>query len=413
VPARTLAVLGARDSGSRELAARLTAPAAREGVRVLVDARPEHAPDCALVTVDAVCPIRPDDVAVLAGVASRVPVLVVLTGAAGRDGLERTLDVTVRRLRAAGVPAPVHVLASETPAAEPVEVPTTDVAGLLAATRPGTLPPLAVPTTPAPSVAAPAVAAPAADPGAVPDWLAARRTEVIAGRSAALRQDVQALRLELVQDLHRGLRDLGARAREEIGAAPVRALPGVVTGLAGDADAAAAQAVDRADRLTESLVTRHLGTEPRQTPRVDAPRSGLALSDAPRHRGEELLMLAMGAAGGTGVGRMLLSPLAEIPGLAAAVLPLALVAGVLIGGAGVAVRRTQARRAHMIAVATDRLAGLRAETEQALGARVLEAEAQVTDGFAHDPGPRVADLERRLRRLRTTADRPRHGGTTG
>ena len=116
-------------------------------------------------------------------------------------------------------------------------------------------------------------------------------------------------------------------------------------------------------------------------------------------------MLVMGAAGGTGVGRMVLTPLADVPGIAPVLLPLAIIAGLALGWTTVEVRRTQTLRAHMIAVTTDQLAGLRAETEQALGARVLAAESVITDGFAHDPGPRVADLERRLRRLRLSADR--------
>ncbi|MFD2392589.1 hypothetical protein ACFSSF_00625 [Dietzia aerolata] len=138
-------------------------------------------------------------------------------------------------------------------------------------------------------------------------------------------------------------------------------------------------------------------------PRVPAPSSGLAPSRPPRNTGEELLVMIMGAAGGTGVGRMLLSPLAEVPGLAVLIIPLALLCGLALGWITVAVRRTQSLRTHTVAAVGDRLAALRGEAEQALGARILAAEAIITDGFAHDPGPRVADLERRIRRLRATA----------
>lgn len=116
--------------------------------------------------------------------------------------------------------------------------------------------------------------------------------------------------------------------------------------------------------------------------------------------------MVMGAAGGTGVGRMLLSPLAEIPGVSAVVIPLALVCGLVLGGITATVRRTQALRTHTIAAVADRLAALRAEAEQSLGSRILVAEAAVTDGFAHDPGPRVADLERRIRAARAGQNAP-------
>ena len=108
----------------------------------------------------------------------------------------------------------------------------------------------------------------------------------------------------------------------------------------------------------------------------------------------------MGAAGGTGVGRMLLSPLAEVPGVAAVVIPFALLCGLALGWTTVSVRRTQTLRTHTVAVVTERLGALRAEVEQSLGARILAAESTITDGFVHDPGPRVGDLERRIRRNR-------------
>ena len=113
-----------------------------------------------------------------------------------------------------------------------------------------------------------------------------------------------------------------------------------------------------------------------------------------------------GAAGGTGVGRMLLAPLAEVPGAAAVVIPLALLCGLALGWITVTVRRTQALRTHSVAAVGDRLAALRAEAEQSLGSRILASEATITDGFAHDPGPRVADLERRIRRLRGAGSTP-------
>ena len=397
-PRQTLAVLGPRDSAVPAVAEALTAAAgsARGGrhrdLRVLVDAGPGDRPDAAVLVVDAVCPIRPDDLEVARGVAARIPLAVAL---AGRDGsvspeaLAETVDVTTRRLADAGVSAPVRVVGDDDPTAPAALLAILDAAVTATGSRP--------PSTP---VTAPAGATPSGSATATVDWLLARRTEAITSRSQSLRQDVQALRMEVVQDLHRSLRDLAGRAREELAAAPRSRVEGLVRALASDADAAVAGTISRAHRRADSLVARHLGVAAPATPRIPAPTGGITPGRPPRNPGEEALVMMMGAAGGTGVGRMLLSPLAEIPGVAAVVIPLALLCGVALGWTTVAVRRTQALRTHTVAVVTERLAALRAEVEQSLGARILAAESTVTDGFAHDPGPRVGDLERRIRRAR-------------
>lgn len=405
-PARdlTIAVLGARDSAAPAVAEALTAaagPVAGAGsrIRVLVDAAPEDRPDAAVLVVDAVCPVRPDDVEVARGVAARLPMAVALAGRADQytaEGVAETVDVTTRRLADAGVTAPVHVIDDAHPGA-----PAAVLGALVSAVRR----PSSARPTPGPTPGA----TPGAGPGtavATVDWLLARRTEAITTRSQALRQDVQALRMQVVQDLHRSVRDLGGRAREELAAAPRARVDALVHRLASDADLAVAGTITRADRSSDALVARHLGAAAPVGPRIPPPTSGIAPGRPPRNTGEELLVMVMGAAGGTGVGRMLLSPLAEIPGVSAVVIPLALVCGLVLGGITVTVRRTQALRTHTIAAVADRLAALRAEAEQSLGSRILVAEAAVTDGFAHDPGPRVADLERRIRAARAGQNAP-------
>lgn len=390
--APTVAVLGPRDSAVPTVAQALRDAAGDrpDRVSVVVDAGPGDRPDTVVLVVDAVCPIRPDDLEIARGVAARVPMVVVLAGrvaSCATDALAETVDMTTRRLARAGVGVPVLVCDERSPGsasalletalrAEPVPPPADVGAG--------------TPATPV---------RPAAD---TVDWLLARRTEAITSRSQSLRQDVQALRIEVVQDLHRSLRDLGTRAREELGAAPRPRVTAIVREVSDDVDAAVTGAIARADRRVDALVARHLGPAAPATPRIPAPTGGITPGRPPRNRGEEALMLTMGAAGGTGVGRMLLSPLAEVPGLAALVIPLALLCGLALGWTTVFVRRTQSLRSHSIAVVSDRLAGLRSEVEQSLGSRILAAESTITDGFVHDPGPRVADLERRIRRLRQT-----------
>ena len=402
----TIAVLGAKGSAAPAVAEALAEAAGSTGegrvrVRVLVDAGPEDRPDAAVLVVDAVCPVRPDDVEVARGVASRVPMAVALAGRADTctaAQLSETVDVTTRRLAESGVRVPVHLVDGDLPGA-----PAALLTALLSS----------LDSSPDSARGAPGVAATAGgpvpvgpDPGvATVDWLLARRTEAITARSQALRQDVQALRMEVVQDLHRSLRDLGGRAREELAAAPRARVDPLVHGLAADADAAVDGTIARADRRADALVTRHLGVTAPLGPRIPAPTSGIVPGRPPRNVGEELLVMVMGAAGGTGVGRMVLSPLAELPGAAMFIIPLALVCGLVLGWTTVVVRRTQTLRTHTVAAVNERLATLRAEAEQSLGARILAAESTITDGFAHDPGPRVADLERRIRLWRS-------GGTT-
>lgn len=398
----TIAVLGAKDSAAPAVAEALSAAADRVGtagarIRVRVDAAPDDRPDAAVLVVDAVCPVRPDDVEVARGVAARLPMAVAVAGRAARctaEELSETVDVTTDRLARAGVTAPVHLLDERRPGA-PADL----LTGLLTATH-DAAPRSAVPGRPtAPGNTAPGTTAP--DPAtATVDWLLARRTEAITTRSQALRQDVQALRMEAVQDLHRSVRELGGRAREELAAAPRSRVDTLVERLAADADAAVAGAVSRADRRADALVTRHLGTAAPASPRIPPPTIDLRPGRPPRNTGEELLVMVTGVAGGTGVGRMLLSPLAATPGLAGVIIPLAVLCGLALGWVTVTVRRTQALRTHTVAAVADRLAALRTEAEQSLGSRILAAEATVTDGFVHDPGPRVADLERRIRTAR-------------
>lgn len=400
-PPQTLAVLGPRDSAVPAVAEALIAAAgsARGGrhrdLRVLVDAGPDDRPDAAVLVVDAVCPIRPDDLEVARGVVARIPLAVALAGRAGSctpEALSETVDVTTRRLADAGVSAPVRVVGSDDPTAPAALLAILDTAA------PTTSPSMS--PTGSRGATALTTATATATTTATVDWLLARRTEAITARSHSLRQDVQALRMEAVQDLHRSMRDLGSRAREELAAAPRSRVDGLVRSLARDADVAVAGAVSRAHRRADSLVARHLGVAAPATPRIPAPTGGITPGRPPRNLSEEALVMMMGAAGGTGVGRMLLSPLAQIPGLATAVIPLALLCGVALGWTTVSVRRNQALRTHTVAVVTERLGALRAEVEQSLGARILAAESSITDGFAHDPGPRVSDLERRIRRLR-------------
>ena len=403
-----VAVLGPRDSAAPTVAAALTAAAGPgPDVRFLVDARPGDAPMAAVLVVDAVCPVRPDDVEVARGVAARLPLVVALAGRVGScapEAVAEAVDVTSRRLSAAGVAAAVLVLddGSSTAAARLLSAVHTAIAEGTGCPAPASAGRPGGGAVRASDSAAGAAGATGTDAAAgTVDWLLARRTEAITARSQSLRQDVQALRIEVVQDLHRAVRDLGGRAREKIGAAPRRRVAELVREISDDADAAVAGTLARSDQRADALIARHLGAGAPATPRIPPPTVAVRPGPPPRHRGEEMLVLLMGAAGGTGLGRMLLAPLADVPGLSVALVPLALLCGLALGWTTVAVRRTQTLRAHMIAAVTDRLAGLRSEVEQSLGSRVLAAEATVTDGFAHDPGPRITDLDRRIRRLRT------------
>lgn len=401
-----LGVAGARDSGAGALEAHL---AQVPGCRIAAPDGSGGRPDAVVVAVDALCPVRPDDVAVAARLAAQVPVAVVLTGTADAGPWWRHRAQTDSRLAAAGLaPALAWTEAQEAGngegpegaeghrCAELVERIRRRAARAGSGTGAGT----ATGGTDGRHTGPGTVEA--GDAGAELDWLGLKRTEAITHRSATLRRHTQSARLEVGAEVARRLRPIAADGKSELLSARRRELPGLVQELAARADAAAGELVDLARSRAATLRRRHLlegGSPPRPAP----PRLHLEFGHPPRHRGEEIVLVGMGAAAGTGVGRLAATPLSGNPALLAVILSASLVAGCLLGLGSVRARRTAALRQHLIGALGEQCASLRAELELVATAILLDAESAISDAFAHDPGPRVLELDRRIRRRRSTA----------
>ncbi|NLU83708.1 hypothetical protein [Rhodococcus sp. HNM0569] len=231
------------------------------------------------------------------------------------------------------------------------------------------------------------------------------RRGLVAGRgtgrsehATALRSRVQIAKVRLLHDVGARARTLAATARAEIDGADRAELAGfpkrwneLVRDATVDVDAAA----------TAGLA--ELG--------VTAAGSGRPPTEAeppePRHRGvEDKLTIAVGASAGFGLGRLAVSPLSLVPVLDLATMPVALALGASAAWWISRARGHLADRAHLRQWVGDSSAHARSEWEQAVLARLLEAEAtlagRVTNAAreqASSVSARVAEIDAELRRL--------------
>lgn len=107
----------------------------------------------------------------------------------------------------------------------------------------------------------------------------------------------------------------------------------------------------------------------------------------------------MGAAGGIGLGRLVAALFPDSTWVFVGTLAVSLVAGSALGVLSVRTRRTAGLRAHITGLTAEAFAALRTEIDHAVAELLLSAEGAITDAFAHDPGPRVRDIERRIHSL--------------
>lgn len=409
-----VAVLGARDSGAAELAAELrehtaasvvenlgTAPADGPGS---ADAAPRV--DIALVAVDLICPIRPDDLDAIILLARRFPVAVVLVRAERYQDFARTADTIAGQLHRHDIPAPLlHQPGEGLPTsanAGHARLDTVHGAGLLTAARErgrrggrGTSD-----VIPGGSAAPAATAAGGRDPRATLDWLQRARTEAVTARSAVLRQQSQSARIALQTLVSRQIRELSVDAKASLAAAKRRDLESEVAAIDTESAELSRRVSAAVGAEAAGLRRRHLGSASPLAGAAVPVQVSLRFSRPPIHRGEELVFLLMGSAGGAGLGRLLAMPFGGSWAALAVIIPLALAAGAVLGSFGVRARRVAALRSHLIGSAAEHFAALRAEIELAVSEHFVQAEAAITDAFAHDTGPRVRDLEKRIATLR-------------
>jgi hypothetical protein len=122
-------------------------------------------------------------------------------------------------------------------------------------------------------------------------------------------------------------------------------------------------------------------------------------------------MIALGASAGVGLGRLLVSPLALVPALDFASVPVTLLLGAGAAGWVVRARGQVADRTHVRQWVSDALVNVKAQLEQRVATALVESETALADRVVRastarmvETDRRVAELEARLRR--TAAEQP-------
>ncbi|WP_227997579.1 hypothetical protein [Nocardia australiensis] len=247
------------------------------------------------------------------------------------------------------------------------------------------------------------------------------RTTLLAGRDggratalSTLRGQLHLARVDLMTDVGAQVRALHTAARGELdrsrpaqlGDYPER-LQQAVTELTGVIDAQIERRLaDLAARISAANSDRGM-PPPRRDP---APRVGE--DPDPRHRGvEDHLMIALGASAGVGLGRLVVSPLALVPALDVASVPVTLLLGIGAAAWVVRTRGQMADRAHVRQWVADVVVNVKAQLEQRVATALVEAETALADQVVRastarmvETDRRVAELEARLRR--SAAEQP-------
>ncbi|WP_137723886.1 hypothetical protein [Prescottella subtropica] len=242
--------------------------------------------------------------------------------------------------------------------------------------------------------------------------LRARRARLVAARdggrverSAELRAEVQRARMDLLHEAGARVRAVAATARAEIDRAgrvelrdyPVR-MAELSRAAVADVDAVVSP------RLADLAV--RAGTS--DLPPAAAPPIELGFAGPePRHRGvEDRVMVVVGASAGVGLGRLAVTPIAMVPALDIATIPVTLALGGAAAWGIARSRRLAADRAHVRQWAAEATAHLRAQLEQRVLGRILETEAAVgarilADGRAAGltADEELAAVDAELRRL--------------
>ncbi|WP_454199861.1 hypothetical protein [Nocardia sp. Marseille-Q1738] len=240
------------------------------------------------------------------------------------------------------------------------------------------------------------------------------RAVLLAGRDggratamSTLRGQLHLARVDLMTDIGARIRALHTAARAELDRvrpAQLRGYPDrlqqAVTELTGAVDHTIdhrlAQLGDRIEDVDRAVPPRRRDPAPRVGPDPE-----------PRHRGvEDHLMIALGASAGVGIGRLLVAPLALVPALDVASVPVTLLLGGSVAAWVVRARGQLADRAHIRQWVADALVNVKAQLEQRVATALVETETALADNVVQastarmvETDRRVAELEVKLRRM--------------
>lgn len=259
--------------------------------------------------------------------------------------------------------------------------------------------------------------------GSETELLRAERARLIAerdsGRAAAvatLRAQINLARVDLLTQVGHRVRALHAEARAELDRL-VRAGRADFPERLRSAVAALTDTVDRdiAARLTELRARAAAATPgaalPHQTPgfRHD-PAPTMGPDPQPRGRGvEDHLMIVVGASAGVGLGRLLVSPLALVPALDVATIPVTLLLGAGAAAWVVRARRHLADRDHLRQWVADAVANVKAQLEQRAVTALVEAETELSDEMVRAAADRMLEVDRRVAELEAALRRASTG----
>ncbi|MQY23513.1 hypothetical protein [Nocardia macrotermitis] len=224
---------------------------------------------------------------------------------------------------------------------------------------------------------------------------------------AALRNRMHLARMDLLHDAGARIRALNATARSDLdrlGRRTIKTYPAdlqqSVNQLTGELDAVLTHRLADVSHQLETVT----GPTPEAPVRAPVPRTDppprLGPDPEPRHRGvEDNLMIALGASGGFGLGRLAVAPLALVPALNYATIPVTLLLGAAVAYWVVRTRAHIAERAHVRQWVTDALVNVKAQLEQRVSTALVEAESQLTDQVVRATTARVVETDRRVAEL--------------
>ncbi|MEU4316454.1 hypothetical protein [Nocardia sp. NPDC024068] len=260
--------------------------------------------------------------------------------------------------------------------------------------------------------------------GSETEMLRSERARLLAerdgGRAVAvsnLRAQLNLARVDLLTQVGARVRTLHAEARAELDR-PARSgrreFPERLRSAVNQVTAAVD--LDIAARLTELRARAAAAPAPGSAgpdgtpPQRHDPAPTLGPDPQPRGRGvEDHLMIVLGASAGVGLGRLLVSPLALVPALDAATIPVTLLLGAGAAAWVVRARRQLADRDHLRQWVADAIANVKAQLEQRAVTALVETESELSDEMVRSAAAHMLDVDRRVAELEVALRRATSG----
>lgn len=244
-----------------------------------------------------------------------------------------------------------------------------------------------------------------------------------AGRAeelAQLRGNIQIAKVELGQVTSSWLRSAAATVRGEVDALAPAGVADYHVRLQAIIDKGEREVRDQAEARIAAVYAEHrivpeddaAPGQPGGAPPVSGAVSRLAPAPPVKRGAEDVVMVAVGASAGAGLGRLVASPLGLVPALDILVLPLTLLLGALAALWLIRVRRQLAARGRLREWSSEHLVDARASMERWIAARMVAVEldagailGRIYDTQAREADGQLREIDLRLRELTTARDK--------